>query len=236
MRSKKAKALFVVGTDTGVGKTIVSGLLGRYLNEKKILTTTQKWVQSGGGNFSQDIAKHLQLMRKPRASIKPYLKEISSYVFNFPASPHLAAKREGRTISQSRIKKDFMSLSKEFNFTIVEASGGALVPFSKRKLLIDIAKDLNLPVLIVAANKLGAINHTLLTIEALRLRRMKILGVVFNNLSKKTDLEIVNDNPKIIKAISKVSILGTLPWQRDKQKLYRAFKPMAKKILAKVKL
>ncbi len=128
-----------------------------------------------------------------------------------PASPHLASRAEGKSISSLKIIKAFKSLSNKFDFVLVEGVGGALVPYDQGHLVIDIVKDLSLPVLVVAQNKLGAINHTLLTIEALRARKLKILGIVFNNV-KGENKRILNDNPRIIKALSKDKVIGALPW------------------------
>ena len=155
--------------------------------------------------------------------------------FNFAASPHLAAKLEKKRISEQKIKQSFKFLAALFDQVIVEGIGGALVPFNNKKLVIDIAVDLALPVLIVAQNKLGAINHTLLTIEALQKRKMKILGVVFNSQPDKESQIILDDNPQIIKALTKVRIFGSLPWLKDKDKLYTEFRPLGNKILTQLK-
>ena len=224
------KAIFVTGTDTGVGKTVICGLLGRLLSDKGYNVITQKWVQSGSGSFPEDVDSHLKLMGLCRRDIKDYLSHVCPYNYRFPASPHLAAIRENKKISAARIKKSFAFLAKRFDLVIVEASGGALVPISRKKLLIDIAKELKLPVLVVAENRLGAINHTLLTIEAIRVRRMKMAGIIFNNLSEGTDVRILKDNPKIITALTGEKALGTLPWMKNKNSLYNAFIPIGKRI------
>ena len=101
---------------------------------------------------------------------------------------------------------------------------------SEEILVIDIAKELGLPVLIVAGNKLGAINHTLLTIEAVKKRGMDIVGIIFNNLCKRTDKVILRDNPRIIKRLTGEVILGTLPRLKNKD-LYKAFAPIGKKFM-----
>jgi len=97
-------------------------------------------------------------------------------------------------------------------------------------LVIDIAKELGLPVLVVAQNKLGAINHILMTIEVLKHRKMKILGIVFNNCQGQSKL-ILQDNPDIIRKITGQSILGVLPWNKSFDLLYKKFLQIAKKII-----
>jgi dethiobiotin synthetase len=228
------KGIFITGTDTGAGKTIISGLLGRYLSDRGYSVITQKWIQTGVKRFSSDIDLHLKLMKKRRKDIKDYLTYISSYTFRFASSPHLAASLEKRAIRIERIKKSFKFLSEKFDFVIVEGVGGVLVPFDRKRFVIDIAKELTLPVLIVAANRLGTINHTILTIEAIRRRNMDIIGIVFNNQHLHTDKIILEDNPQIIKILTNEIILGTLPHSEDKDYLYKVFTPIGKKILSRL--
>jgi len=209
------RAVFITGTDTGVGKTTVTGLLGRFLLDNGHRAITQKWIQTGSDKFPEDIA------RQP-------------YTFKFPASPHLAARLERKTISKARIKKSFLFLKGRFDFVIVEGIGGALVPFNKKGLVIDIAKELDIPVLLVVANRLGCINHTLLTIEAIKRRGMKIVGIVFNNnQSGERENIISKDNPRIIKALTGEKILGVLPYCKNETVLYRSFIPIGKRIFIK---
>jgi len=224
------KGIFIAGTDTGVGKTIVAGLLARFLKQQGVKVVTQKWIQTGSKKYSQDLDLHLKLMKTNRNSLKFFLPWMCPYIFKLLASPHLAAACENKVIRGDKIKASYKGLAKNFDFVIVEGIGGATVPFSPKKLVIDLAKDLKLPVLIVVSNKLGAINHTLLTIEALRRRKIKILGLIFNNIDAKCKKQIIIDNPKIIKSLSGEKILGTLPWLENKEQLYKKFIPIGRKI------
>ena len=208
------KAVFIAGTDTGVGKTKITGLLRRFLSDRGYQAVTQKWIETGTSKLPKDIT------RQP-------------YTFKFPASPHLAARLEKKTIKKDRIKKSFLFLKDRFDFVIVEGIGGALVPFNQKGLVIDIAKELRLPVLLVVANKLGCINHTLLTIEAIKRRKMRIVGIIFNNnkrFGRKADI-ISKDNPRIIKKLTGEKVLGVLPYCRDRDLLYKMFIPIGKKII-----
>ncbi len=222
------KGIFVTGTDTGVGKSIVTGLLAKYLRQKGYRVVTQKWVQTGSC-FSADINLHLKIMGVSKGAIKGHLDSVCPYVFKLPASPHLAAKAENKKINIARIKQSFKSLSSKFDTVIVEGIGGALVPVNEKRLVIDIAKELSLPVLVVAQNKIGAINHILMTIEVLKQRKMKILGIIFNNCPGQNKL-VLQDNPEIIRKITKQKILGVLPWNKKLDLLYKKFLPIAAKI------
>lgn len=207
--------IFVTGTDTSVGKTVVSDLLRRYLKDKGYRVVKQKWIETGRDSVLQHMDFHLT----------------NPFIFKFPSSPHLAARLEGKRINANKIKKSFKTLSKRFDFVIVEGIGGALVPISEKRLVIDIAKELKLPVLIVVGNKLGAINHTLLTVEAIRKRKMKIRGLIFNNRFKGGNKLILKDNVKIIEKLTNVKALGVLPCAENRRQLYKAFIPIGKKII-----
>ena len=224
------KGIFVTGTDTGSGKTIVTGLLARYLLENGFNVITQKWVQTGCSDFtSTDVGLHLKIMGRGKKDIKDYLNHVLPYMFKTASSPHLACSIENKRIDAGKIIKSYRILSGEFDFVITEGTGGVLAPLNKEKLLIDIVKELDLAVLIVAQNKLGAINHTLLTIEALRKRRIKILGIVFNN-PRPGNRIVFKDNPMIVKALSRERIFGVLAKRERLSKLYKDFVPLGEKI------
>ena len=224
------RAIFITGTDTGIGKTLISGLFAKYILEKRESVITQKWIQTGSSDMPLDIKTHLKIMGKNKDYIKGHLNDVCPYVFKFSASPHLASKIEGRLISEEKIIKSFKRLSSEFDWVIVEGTGGVLVPFSSKSLIIDLAVKLDLEVLLVAGNKLGSINHTLLSIEALKKRKLNILGIVFNNMPGGNKV-ILEDNCKIIKELSGEKVFGVLPWGKNYGQLYKNFSQFAGKII-----
>ena len=226
------RGIFVTGTDTGVGKSVVTGLLGKYLREKGYHVVTQKWIQTGS-SVPADINLHLKIMGMFRGKIKDYRTCVCPYILKLSASPHLAAQAEQRKIHVAKIKKTFKTLFSNFDFVIVEGIGGVLVPLDKQRLVIDIAKELDLSILVVVQNKLGAINHALMTIEVLKNRKMKILGLIFNNLKGQKQL-ILKDNPEIIKKFTQQRVLGVLPWQNNFNLLYKKFLPITRKISWKI--
>ena len=218
--------VFITGTDTEVGKTVVTGLLGHTWQAQGLRVITQKWVQSGCVDFSEDIDIHLKLMGRSRDFVQDVREAVCPYLFELPASGHLAAEAQGNVIDPAVIKHHYHSLERSFDRVLVEGMGGLLVPYSRRALIVDLVQDLNLPVLIVTKNKLGAINHTLLTIEALQRRDIPILGIVFNG-PKGTDNAVTQDNPRIVQEISGIPILGELPWTDDLNQLKAAFGPVS---------
>ena len=222
--------IFITGTDTGVGKTVLTGLLARYLLTAGYSTITQKWIQTGCDTFPPDIAAHLELAP---ANEQP-LEDICPYRFAFPASPHLAAANENTQIDAAKITDSFNKLAAQFDFVLVEGIGGILVPYNSQSLVVDIAADLALPLVIVAKNRLGAINHTLLTIEAAKARGMRILGIVFNESEKEESPLIAEDNPKIIADLTSETVLGVLPWSADKNALIKSFEPVGEILLKQI--
>jgi len=212
-------ALFITGTDTSVGKTVVAGMTARCLIDKGYSVATQKWVETGVSRAGRDIDTRL-----------------TPYSFKRAASPHLASRLEGKTISTAKINRSFKTLIRNFDFVVIEGTGGLLVPLNRKVLLIDVVRKLGLSVLAVAENKLGAINHTLLTIEALQSRDIPVLGIIFNEPRKdiKRDGLVLKDNPLVVGKFSGVQVLGSLPHASDLNSLYKYFKPIGERIWARL--
>ena len=233
--SSVRNSIFVAGTDTGVGKSIFTGLLARHLLKKGHRVVTQKWVQTGAVNFSQDIRTHLRLMRKTIDEYASYLPSMTPYLFEYASSPHLAGRLENKPIRISKIKKCFKYLSEHFDFVVVEGSGGILVPLGWKRLLAEVVKELHLPVMLIAENRLGAINHTLLSIEALKSRGIKIIGVIFNTSSNSSENRVVlKDNPRIVKRLTGIEVLGILPYAHKIGMLEGRFTLIGNKIIARL--
>ena len=227
----KAKGIFIAGTDTGVGKTLVTGLLGRFFAERGVNTITQKWIQTGTSVFPDDVSAHLTLMGRNRKDVEKYSADVMPYSFKFPSSPHLASELEKISIDPARIRESFLNLSREFDVILAEGSGGLMVPVNENVLMIDIVRQLDIPVILVVENRLGAINQAVLSVEALKNRNVDILGIIFNRLSKRGDDVILEDNKSIIERISVSRVLGEISYNEDKNSLYEAFKPIGTKIL-----
>jgi dethiobiotin synthetase len=207
------KGIFVTGTDTGVGKTIIAGLLAGAFN-KYGSVITQKWVQTGCIGNSTDVDVHHSLSgisvdNELTAAVNPYC-------FTLASSPHLAAESEGGVIDPERIISAYHELANKFDYVFTEGAGGMLVPLTRTKMIIDIVAELSIPVVIVVDNKIGCVNHTLLTIEALRNRNIPIAGLIFNQKQQNIlGNTITEDNPRIINQISNVPILGKMPYLKD---------------------
>jgi dethiobiotin synthetase len=207
------KGVFVTGTDTGVGKTVVCGLLAGFLLKRGIRVATQKWVQTGAGAGPEDLAVHRRLMGMPEAS-PGQLPDFCPYRFPFPASPHLAAAREGEAIDASVIEAAYRRLSASHDLVLVEGTGGFLVPLTAGLLCADLVARLGLSALLVVGNRLGCVNHALLTVEAIRARGVPLEGLVFNRLPTHAEgapEEVLVDNVRTVAKLSGVRVLGELP-------------------------
>ncbi|MEI6520972.1 MAG: dethiobiotin synthase [bacterium] len=226
------KGIFVTGTDTGVGKTVIAGLLaGAFSRYGRVIT--QKWVQTGCIGNSTDIDVHNSLSgisvdNELTASVNPYC-------FTLAASPHLAAESEGGVIDPERIKSAYHELANQFDYVFAEGAGGILVPLTRSKMIIDIVAELSIPVVIVVENKIGCVNHALLTIEALHHRNIPIAGLIFNQKQLNIlDNHIVEDNPRIINQISNVPVLGKMPYLKDLNEGKAAIETIAKNLYFRI--
>ena len=182
------KGVIICGTDTDIGKTAISALLVQGLN-----ATYWKPIQSGiidGGDSSQ-VKKILNLSEK---RLVP-----EAYIFKAAVSPHWAAELEGVSIDLNNL-----SMPNIEEFLIIETAGGLLVPLTRKILQIDLIKKWQLPVILVAKTGLGTLNHTLLSVEALRNRSIPILGLILNGPNHK-------DNPKTLEDLTKLPLIANIP-------------------------
>ena len=198
------QSLFVTGTDTNVGKTLLSALLVAALD-----AIYWKPIQTGAceGTDRRTVMKFAQI---PEAQTLP-----ESYCFDPPVSPHLAAEARGVRIDFARIHAP-ANVAKPL---IVEGAGGILVPINDSELMLDLARHIGFPVLIAARSALGTINHTLLTVRALACAKIHIQGVVMIGHRNK-------DNERSIEHFGAVPVIGTIPWLDtiDRQALLTVFR------------
>lgn len=202
--------LFIAGVDTGVGKTLVCGLLANYLLNRGHRVITQKWVQTGCVSLAEDLKTHHQLSGIPHDRSLESLQ--NPYCFQLAASPHLAAEAAGEVLDPTRIISAYRELEKQFDVILVEGAGGLLVPLTREQLMIELIAELALPVLLVVSNRLGCINHALLSIAELKRRNIPLAAVVFNTLpGEKTDPRICADNPRVISQLGALTLYTELP-------------------------
>lgn len=196
MVMSEGQVFCVTGIDTGIGKTIATGLIARGLVEAGIRVITQKPVQTGCVGISEDIEKHRQLMGSP---LLPEDHEglTCSYLYRTPCSPHLAASIENESIDVAKISAATRELRLRYEIVLLEGAGGLFVPLREEYTLIDYLAESGWPVVLVTSSRLGSLNHTLASFEALRSRNMHLAGVVYNNHAE-TEQYIAEDSLNII--------------------------------------
>ena len=166
--------LFVTGTDTGVGKTVVACAVIRGLRERGIDAAGMKAVETGVGEGGPLDAIALQAA----AGGSDPLDLVCPQRFALPAAPSVAAAAAGAAVDLESIRAAFAALAARRELVVVEGAGGLLVPITAATCMADLARDLSLPLLVVARARLGTINHTLLTLEVARGRGLAVAGVV----------------------------------------------------------
>jgi len=221
--------LFITGTDTSVGKTFVCARLLEFLRGKGIQAGYQKWVATGvEGEIPDDLALCLKTANIPIDS--ELTARQTPYRFKYPASPHLAAELEGEAINPEIITENYKTLALQYQWLIVEGVGGILVPLRRDLLLVDLLERLKPKTLVVARSGLGTLNHTLLTIEALRHRHIPIFGIIFSDSAAADDERLVKDNMKTLEEMGRVTVFGRLKREPNAENARRAFGPIGQAI------
>lgn len=194
--------LFVSGIDTDIGKTYATGLLAKALMQQDINVITQKLVQtgvavdecSGEMSIANDIIMHRQLMSLP---LQPCDLDFTTcpYRYEKPASPHLSARLSKKTLNIEMITEATHCLQANYDVVLLEGAGGLLVSITDRLLTLDYVAEQGYPIVLVTSGRLGSINHTLLSLEAITARGLSVHSVVYNHIhddTNNTDFEIAN--------------------------------------------
>ncbi len=187
---------FVSGIDTGIGKTIATGMIARYLIQHGCHAITMKLVQTGNVGFSEDLDAHRKIMQCGRFP-EDELGLTTPAIFAFPASPHLAASREGTIVDIPAIRSAVNTLASKYEVVLLEGAGGLAVPLTEDLLTVDFIAQENYPLILVASGRLGSLNHAILSIEVATHRGITIAGVVYNWCDE-ADPEITADTKRMI--------------------------------------
>jgi dethiobiotin synthetase len=198
--------IFVTGTDTGVGKTVVSCALVRGFVEAGIDIGVMKPAETGVTSAGPEDAQALQ----SAAGVSDPLSLICPLQYALPAAPQASAEAEGRDIDLEEIDRAYRTLAARHQCMLVEGAGGLLVPFTPAFDMADLAAKLSLPVLLVARASLGTINHTLLSVEACRQRGLKLLGVVISHAGGPLS-EADAKNLKVLRRRLGDDLIGEIP-------------------------
>lgn len=176
---EKGKVLFISGIDTSVGKTAATGAIAKALAEAGKKVITQKMIQTGCEQVSEDIEEHRRIMGIP------FTEEdreglTCPYVFTYPCSPHMAAAKDGRSIDLRVITEATEQLCERYEYVLLEGAGGLMVPNDFESLTIDYIRDQGYPLVLVTSGKLGSINHTLLSLYAAQQMGIPVKAIAYN--------------------------------------------------------
>lgn len=206
-----AQGIFITGTDTGAGKTLIAGGLAALYRRSGKRVGVMKPVESGCSRLKEGLQPDDALFLKKMAASADALDDIVPYRLEQPLTPSVAAALSGVTIDFDVIKQAYRRIAGSSDLVLVEGAGGLLAPLFGHRTGVDLIRLLQIPIIIVSRNALGTINHTLLTVEHARRSGLAVLGIILNHCSPSPDLS-AETNPGIIKQLSGLPLLGVLPY------------------------
>jgi dethiobiotin synthetase len=210
MTLNTANGFFVTGTDTEVGKTLITGALILKLREAGIQAIGFKPVVAGTYDDAsgQILNEDLETLRIA-SGLNSQEQSLCPYILDEAAAPHLVARKNNIYLDSSIILGDLHSLIQQSDAVVVEGAGGFLVPLNDQEDLGDLAQAMDLPVVLVVAMRLGCINHALLTCEAIQSRQLTVAGWVANTLSE--EMPLLAENIQTLKDRIFAPFLGVIP-------------------------
>lgn len=214
--------IFVTGTDTGVGKTVVSASLALQMKRQGYTVGVMKPVETGISNagMAQSDAVRLQAIVESDDA----LAAICPFLFELPLAPLAAAQAERRQIDPAIIYKVYRLLSRQYDYLVMEGVGGIHVPLAPNIDVLDLIVQMKLPVVVVGRSRLGGINHALLTVEAVRRRKIPIAAIVLNQTEpgrSKLDRLQERTTVEILRKKAGVPVLGPLPYRSELSRQFR---------------
>jgi dethiobiotin synthetase len=205
------KALLITGTDTGVGKTVIGCGIAAALTARGKTVGVLKPAETGcalrdGELYPEDAAR---LAAFARSSLP--LEHICPYRFAPPVAPSVAAEQAGVTIDPCHIAALFQAIATRHEITLVEGAGGLLVPLVGRYTFADLARDLQIPIVVVVGSKLGALNHALLTFHCLQTRSLPLYGYILNHPTSASD-PAIQTNARTLAGLTDIPCRGIVPF------------------------
>ncbi|MCK5640700.1 MAG: dethiobiotin synthase [Gammaproteobacteria bacterium] len=208
-----AQGIFITGTDTGVGKTLISIGLMQVLQDAGHTVVGMKPVASGCEQTPEGLRNDDACMLLDQSSTPPDYDQLNPYAFEPAIAPHIAAEKAGCRIELEVIKEHYQMLSAQADYVVVEGAGGWLVPLGEDINIADVAKALDLPVILVVAIKLGCLNQALLTAESINNYGGKLVGWVANMTCK--EVVCAGENIETLKQNIDSPLLGIIPFNHS---------------------
>ena len=206
---------FITGTDTGIGKTFVTCILMQFIKFHHKRVIGMKPIAAGVDIKKGETANEDVNLLNYESSLKLKVGEVNTYSFDEPIAPHIAAQKYNIEIDFKKIKTHAATLKSRTDYLLIEGAGGYLVPLGESTSIADLVDELNIPIIVVIGIKLGCINHSLLTIEAILKRGQKIFGWVANILDN--NMLEVDANISSLKQRIKQPLIATIPYSPDRK-------------------
>ncbi|MZH03601.1 MAG: dethiobiotin synthase [Nitrospinae bacterium] len=207
------KGYFITGTDTNVGKTVVTACLATLFKSRGEDVGVMKPIETGVDPECSSSANSDAKFLMEVAGVQD--AEVCPFRLKTPASPYQAARIEGKELDPYKILEDFRTLQSRHSLMLVEGVGGLMVPITRRYYVADMALQMKLPLIIISRIQLGTLNHTLLTIKAARQHGLKVAGVILNPVHEGELDTIEEEQGSLIEELSDTPILGTCPYIHD---------------------
>ena len=202
---------FIAGTDTDVGKTLVAAGLLDAANKRGLSTVAQKPVAAGCHRTAEGLRNDDALLLQQTMSLKLPYEQVNPVAFEPAIAPHIAAEQAGKRLLVSQLVGYCRGvLMRRADLTIIEGAGGWRVPLNRAETLAGLARELDLPVILVVGMKLGCINHALLTVEAIARDGLPLAGWVANQLN--SDMPCYQENVLSLKSLIRAPCLGEIPF------------------------
>jgi dethiobiotin synthetase len=210
-----ARGLFITGTDTGVGKTQITAILALALRQSGLRVGVMKPVETGCLMKHGRLQAQDSLFLRQMADCTAPEQLVTPYMFLKPLAPAVAAQEEGWEIDLDWIAACYETLAAEHDIVLVEGAGGLLVPLNEQQTFLDLAASLDLPLLIVARNILGTLNHTALTVAAAA-QHCHVLGIILNTLDAEMTDESQASNAQSLRRWGRAPLLGLVPYASER--------------------
>ena len=207
-----AQGLFITGTDTGVGKTVVTAAILAYFQHQGEKSGVMKPIETGVDSECSSAANSDALFLMECGGIRDDLAEVCPIRLKPAASPYQAGLIENRTLQPETILSAYRTLSEKYDWMLVEGIGGVRVPITRDYGVVELMRDLGLPAIVVARYSLGTLNHTLMTLDALKQNGITVRGVVFNRTGPEAPDAIEQDQPRLIEELTGTKVLGEFPY------------------------
>ncbi|MCX5723000.1 MAG: dethiobiotin synthase [Nitrospirae bacterium] len=221
-RQSSPRGVFITATDTGVGKTLVASALVAHLRQRGLDIGVMKPVETGVTRSTKAQSDGVRL-RQAAGSDDP-MAEVCPYVFRLPVAPLSAATAERKTIRIATILRAFRALNQKHDLVLVEGVGGLHVPITGTVDGLDLMQRMGLPVIVVGQAGLGGVNHALLTLAALRQRKIPVVALVLNRLKPvSTTLARAQEESTVtlLRRLAKVPVVGPLPYSAGVTKYWQ---------------